>query len=108
MPQGGHPPHHSITVSASCWLQRHVEAFRARTKDFDVLFASKAFPCTAVYRVLAEEGHLYSSSLYPVRHDLYGTPDAPRHAFRPGSKTRTRSTSPRPVKEPALVRLALR
>jgi diaminopimelate decarboxylase len=24
--------------------------------DFDVLFASKAFPCTAVYRVLAEEG----------------------------------------------------
>jgi polysaccharide deacetylase family protein (PEP-CTERM system associated) len=35
------------------------------------------------YRVLAEEGHLYSSSLYPVRHDLYGMPDAPRHAFRP-------------------------
>jgi len=33
-----------------------VEAFRARTQDFDVLFASKAFPCTAVYRVLAEEG----------------------------------------------------
>ena len=25
-------------------------------EDFDVLFASKAFPCTAVYRVLAEEG----------------------------------------------------
>jgi diaminopimelate decarboxylase len=28
----------------------------ARHTDFDVLFASKAFPCTAVYRVLAEEG----------------------------------------------------
>jgi diaminopimelate decarboxylase len=27
-----------------------------RHRDFDVLFASKAFPCTAVYRVLAEEG----------------------------------------------------
>ena len=26
------------------------------TDDFEVLFASKAFPCTAVYRVLAEEG----------------------------------------------------
>ena len=25
-------------------------------RDFDVLFASKAFPCTGVYRVLAEEG----------------------------------------------------
>ncbi|HEX8158172.1 MAG TPA: diaminopimelate decarboxylase [Solirubrobacteraceae bacterium] len=36
--------------------QTFVEAFRARTKDFDVLFASKAFPCTAVYRVLASEG----------------------------------------------------
>ncbi len=36
--------------------QTFVEAFKARTKDFDVLFASKAFPCTAIYRVLAEEG----------------------------------------------------
>jgi diaminopimelate decarboxylase len=36
--------------------QTFVEAFRARTRDFDVLFASKAFPCTAVYRVLASEG----------------------------------------------------
>jgi diaminopimelate decarboxylase len=34
----------------------YVDAFRERTDDFDVLFASKAFPCTAVYRVLAEEG----------------------------------------------------
>jgi diaminopimelate decarboxylase len=33
-----------------------VEELRARHRDYDVLFASKAFPCTAVYRVLAEEG----------------------------------------------------
>jgi diaminopimelate decarboxylase len=33
-----------------------VEELSARHSDFDVLFASKAFPCTAVYRVLAEEG----------------------------------------------------
>ena len=32
-----------------------VDAMAARHADFDVLFASKAFPCTAVYRVLAEE-----------------------------------------------------
>src|SRR5881628_3122078 len=31
-------------------------AFRARTERFDVLFATKAFPCTAVMRVLREEG----------------------------------------------------
>lgn len=33
-----------------------VEALAVRHVDHDVLFASKAFPCTAVYRVLAEEG----------------------------------------------------
>ncbi len=33
-----------------------VGALAARHADNDVLFASKAFPCTAVYRVLAEEG----------------------------------------------------
>jgi diaminopimelate decarboxylase len=33
-----------------------VEAVGARHADYDVLFASKAFPCTAVYRLLAEEG----------------------------------------------------
>jgi polysaccharide deacetylase family protein (PEP-CTERM system associated) len=29
-------------------------------------------------QVLEEEGHLYSSSIYPVKHDLYGMPSAPR------------------------------
>ncbi len=33
-----------------------VDAVAVRHDDFDVLFASKAFPCTAVYRTLAEEG----------------------------------------------------
>jgi diaminopimelate decarboxylase len=33
-----------------------VDEMAARHKDFDVLFASKAFPCTAVYRTLAQEG----------------------------------------------------
>ena len=33
-----------------------VDALIARHSDYDVLFASKAFPCTAVYRLLAEEG----------------------------------------------------
>ena len=31
-------------------------AFAARTDDYEVVFASKAFPCTAVMRVFAEEG----------------------------------------------------
>jgi diaminopimelate decarboxylase len=33
-----------------------LDAVAARHADYDVLFASKAFPCTAVYRLLAEEG----------------------------------------------------
>ena len=31
--------------------------------------------------VLAELGFLYDSSIYPVRHDRYGVPDAPRGPF---------------------------
>ena len=32
--------------------------------------------------VVQEVGHVYSSSIYPIRHDLYGMPDAPRFPFR--------------------------
>jgi polysaccharide deacetylase family protein (PEP-CTERM system associated) len=38
-----------------------------------------AFDC------LAESGHRYSSSIYPIRHDHYGMPDAPRFAHRRGN-----------------------
>ena len=34
----------------------YVEAFRARAERFEVIYASKAFPCTAAYRLFAEEG----------------------------------------------------
>src|SRR6185437_15750344 len=34
----------------------YLAAFRARTEHFEVVYASKAFPCTAVFRLLAEEG----------------------------------------------------
>lgn len=34
------------------------------------------------FDTLAETGHAYSSSLYPIRHDHYGMPDAPRFAHR--------------------------
>lgn len=33
--------------------------------------------------ILQEEGFKYSSSIYPVKHDLYGMPDAPRFMFEP-------------------------
>ena len=34
----------------------YAEAFRSRTERFEVVYASKAFPCTAVNRLMAEEG----------------------------------------------------
>jgi polysaccharide deacetylase family protein (PEP-CTERM system associated) len=30
--------------------------------------------------VLIEEGHVYDASIFPIHHDRYGIPDAPRHA----------------------------
>jgi polysaccharide deacetylase family protein (PEP-CTERM system associated) len=35
------------------------------------------------FSVLRQEGYRYSSSINPIRHDLYGMPDAPRVPFRP-------------------------
>jgi len=37
------------------------------------------------FDVLDEEGYAYSSSVYPVQHDLYGMPDAPRFPYRPAA-----------------------
>src|SRR5215216_4321972 len=36
--------------------REYLDAFRSRTDHFEVIYASKAFPCTAVYRLFAEEG----------------------------------------------------
>ena len=35
--------------------------------------------------VLQEVGYRYSSSIYPIHHDTYGMPTAPRFRFHPGS-----------------------
>jgi len=35
------------------------------------------------FDAIAEAGYRYSSSVYPIRHDHYGLPDAPRFPFRP-------------------------
>jgi len=38
---------------------------------------------TWAHAILSEEGYHYSSSVYPLKHDLYGTPGAPRIPFAP-------------------------
>jgi polysaccharide deacetylase family protein (PEP-CTERM system associated) len=37
------------------------------------------------FDVLEAEGYVYSSSVNPIRHDLYGMPDAPRLPYRPAA-----------------------
>lgn len=37
-------------------------------------------------QVLQEAGHEYSSSIYPIKHDLYGMPQAPRFQFYPNGE----------------------
>ncbi len=37
--------------------------------------------------ILVDEGFKYSSSIYPVKHDLYGIPDAPRFCYKPIKNT---------------------
>jgi polysaccharide deacetylase family protein (PEP-CTERM system associated) len=39
------------------------------------------------FQVLQEAGYAYSSSINPIRHDLYGMPDAPRTPFKPEGGT---------------------
>jgi diaminopimelate decarboxylase len=34
----------------------YIDAFRAETERFEVIYAAKAFPCTAAFRLFAEEG----------------------------------------------------
>ena len=57
-------------------LGDEVKGYRA--PSFSIGGANRwAFDC------IAEAGYRYSSSIYPVRHDHYGAPDAPRFAYRP-------------------------
>ena len=34
------------------------------------------------FDILSELGFEYDSSIYPIKHDIYGVPDGPRHTFR--------------------------
>ncbi len=53
---------------------RRIEGFRASTYSVT--------PKTLwALPVLAEEGYRYDSSIFPIRHDLYGFPKAPRFPF---------------------------
>jgi diaminopimelate decarboxylase len=77
----------------------YLDAFRSRTDAFEVLYASKAMPATAIYRICREEGlsadvasggelHMALAAGYdPARIHLHGnnkTADELRYAFEAG------------------------
>ena len=51
--------------------------------------------------VLAEEGYTYDASIFPIRHDRYGIPDAPRHPYTVGKNGHALLEAP-----PSTVRVA--
>ena len=53
-----------------------VTGYRAASFSFD-----HSNPWT--HRILSDEGYKYSSSIYPVSHDHYGAPEAPRFLYQP-------------------------
>jgi diaminopimelate decarboxylase len=52
----GTPAYVVVEADIRARARAFVEAYAARTDDFEVHFASKAFPCTAVLRILRDEG----------------------------------------------------
>ncbi len=38
--------------------------------------------CSWAFRILAELGFVYDSSIFPIKHDIYGMPSAPRQLFK--------------------------
>ncbi len=63
---------HAIEQAGGC----RITGYRAPSFSID-----KRTPWA--HPVLAEAGYAYSSSVAPIRHDHYGWPEAPRHAWRP-------------------------
>jgi polysaccharide deacetylase family protein (PEP-CTERM system associated) len=88
-------------VASHGWDHQRIHRLTPRTFREDILWSKDALaqatgqsilgyraPTFSIVRetawaldVLAEEGILYDSSIYPVRHDRYGVPDAPRSPF---------------------------
>jgi diaminopimelate decarboxylase len=81
----------AIVVSENALRQRardYLAAFRTRWPRADVAFASKSFPCTAVQRVMAEEGlHLDVAGGGEILGALRAGADASTLVFHGNAKT---------------------
>lgn len=99
--EGGHElashgfAHHRVTDQDPASFRADVSRTKALLEDIGGVsvggFRAASFSFDArtrwAHEILAEEGYRYSSSVYPVRHDHYGVPDAPRTAHYPGGES---------------------
>lgn len=83
--------HVRVTQQTPAQFREDVTATRALLEDLGGVqvqgyrAASYSIGATNLWAldVLHEAGYRYSSSIYPIRHDLYGMPEAPRFKYRP-------------------------
>ncbi len=83
--------HHRVTELSAEEFRRDLADTRALLEDLGGQrvrgYRAPSYSIGASNRwaleVLEEEGYDYSSSIYPIQHDHYGMPEAPRHGFRP-------------------------
>jgi len=82
--------HEMITRQSSAAFRADVRAARATLEDLGGVrvegYRAPTFSVVAATRwaleVLREEGFRYDASVFPIRHDRYGIPDAPRFPHR--------------------------
>jgi len=98
--------HHFTPAAFREDVLRSKEALEDLTSEAVVGYRAPTFSITRdtawALDVLAELGMLYDSSIYPVRHDRYGVPSAPRSPFMAQGEQRTLLELP-----PATLRLGL-
>jgi polysaccharide deacetylase family protein (PEP-CTERM system associated) len=83
--------HHRVDRQSPAEFRNDVKRSKALLEDIGgtavIGYRAPTFSVGAgsgwAHAVLAEEGFRYSSSVYPIAHDLYGVPQAPRRPFCP-------------------------
>lgn len=83
--------HHRISAQTPEAFRADVRKTKAILQDLSGVtvlgYRAASFSITKqtpwAHAILEDEGYAYSSSIYPIRHDHYGIPDAPRFAYRP-------------------------
>ncbi len=96
---GSHTYSHQIIYEQSrqefvADVHRSIEILEGLTRERIDSFRAPSYSITRsslwAWEVLADLGIKYDSSIFPVKHDLYGIPDAPRFPFYINLKDRSR------------------